>query len=163
MNLLIQSCMKRIHRAIPYWNDLDYFPTTTLASLVASRMRLRRSWRWVSHFAPCCLMPATLSALLTAPLDVAVGCTTTPSDVSPSATCTTTEEVTDALDARYWNRKAPDSVPGRDAHPQWDTGLTSWHLQQAPVGWSWSSLPWRFTAALGPHPGPPCPCLVLQQ
>ena len=61
------------------------------------------------------------------------------------------------------NQKLPDSVPGRDAHPQWDTGLTSWHLQRAPVGWGWPSLPWRHTATLGPHPGPTCPCLVLQQ
>ena len=84
----------------PHWSFvLVLVPTTTLASLVASRMRFRRSWRCVSHFAPCCLLPVTLSAGPTAPLNVAVGCAPTPSDVSPSATRPTTEDVPDALDA----------------------------------------------------------------
>ena len=50
-------------------------------------------------FRACFLLRATLSAHPIAPLDIAVSCTTTPLDVSPSTTCTTTEDVTDALDA----------------------------------------------------------------
>ena len=46
----------------PQWSFvLVFVPTTTLASLFASRMRLRRSWREISHSTPCCFLPATLS------------------------------------------------------------------------------------------------------